>query len=193
MKTAPTHRPPVTRADGTEVRAWTRRTERRSAPSHGHPSPRLFLTVFLVVFLGGLGVPGAQALWSQSATTVATVQTGTWISEGWAMPMDVQVTQVASGTNSRKFSFSWSPKNPEDAHPDTTYLPAASALTVPDSLSTSSMAGRHEAGITLGRGSQWNGNQLRFTLTPVRNGVRAKPTVVTITLNGSSAYTLVQE
>ncbi|MDI3329717.1 MAG: hypothetical protein QJR09_03135 [Micrococcus sp.] len=39
---------------------------------------RTFLTVFLVVFLGGLGVSGAAALWSVQATLTAAVPTGTW-------------------------------------------------------------------------------------------------------------------
>jgi hypothetical protein len=39
---------------------------------------RLFLTVFLVVFLGGLGVSGASALWSMQTHATVQVATGTW-------------------------------------------------------------------------------------------------------------------
>ncbi|WP_313816474.1 hypothetical protein [Citricoccus sp.] len=56
-----------------------------SAERRGGPSRRTWRTavaVFLTVFLGGLSLSGAAALWSQSGTVTARVSTGSWGTNG---------------------------------------------------------------------------------------------------------------
>jgi hypothetical protein len=60
---------------------------------------RMFLTVFLVVFMGGLGVTGASALWSLETNVAATVRTGTWVREtGWTWKTEITVVRVERGS-----------------------------------------------------------------------------------------------
>lgn len=82
---------------------------------------RVFLTVFLVVFLGGFGVSGAAALWSVKVNATASVTTGTWFSEGFPMPL---ITDVADWNNGdvwvllvptrRGVELAWSPERAVD-------------------------------------------------------------------------------
>lgn len=76
-----------------------------SAPATPTPRPgrriwRAAVVVFLTVFLGGLGVSGAAALWSHSGTVAATVTTGTWVDytrPGFDMPLTVTATDYDPG------------------------------------------------------------------------------------------------
>jgi hypothetical protein len=56
---------------------------------------RMFLTVFLVVFFGGIGISGATALWSLQTKVTGVVETATWGREtGWPWKTDVAVVRV---------------------------------------------------------------------------------------------------
>jgi predicted ribosomally synthesized peptide with SipW-like signal peptide len=67
---------------------------------------RLFLTVFLVVFLGGVGVAGASALWSQQATVQAAVRTGVWLSPNFLWEPEIKVID-GGGLLYQDATFTW--------------------------------------------------------------------------------------
>lgn len=158
---------------------------------------RLFLSVFLIVFLGGLGTSGAAALWSQSATVETTVQTGTWgvdrTRPGWPMPLNFQVNQTASGTKNRTLIVSWSPQKTEDVQLNARYEWAHEGpprhhnyvLLVRSSTSREFRVSQQTGGSAP---PQFANHEFRVTVTPSVNGVNAKPTSIVITLNGSQEY-----
>lgn len=76
---------------------------------------RTFLTVFLLVFLGGLGVSGAAALWSMQTNVTAQVATGTWGAQPEPSP---------------------TPSPTSTASPSETSSPSATAAPVPSATST---------------------------------------------------------
>jgi hypothetical protein len=57
-------------------------TDTTTKTRRGRRTWRTAVVVFLTVFLGGLGLAGAAALWSQSGAVSATVTTGTWGPDG---------------------------------------------------------------------------------------------------------------
>lgn len=71
---------------------------------------RVGVVVFLAVFLGGLGLAGASALWSQQSTVTATVTTGVWGGSGCTAPggpLGVTITQLKDAAGQRTFRVSW--------------------------------------------------------------------------------------
>jgi hypothetical protein len=72
---------------------------------------RMFLTVFLVIFMGGLGVTGASALWSLKTNVTATVQTGSWFSEGFQWDPQLVFTDrgLSFGRTRQLGRFTWTP------------------------------------------------------------------------------------
>lgn len=82
---------------------------------------RLFLSVFLVVFLGGVGVSGAAALWSQNGLIKAQITTGTWIDysrKDFPMPLTGFSSDARfSGLGEHRIGVSW--KNATASDPTT--------------------------------------------------------------------------
>jgi hypothetical protein len=110
---------------------------------------RVFLTVFLVVFLGGLGVSGASALWSLRTNVAATVQTGSWFSEGFQW--DPQLRYINRGTSGglsgwyQDGTFDWvAPIGSESATYYVSFTPISSVApelrtSIPNPLSKASL------------------------------------------------------
>lgn len=67
---------------------------------------RVFMTVFLMVFLGGVGVAGASALWSQQATVQTMVRTGVWLSPNFLWEPDIKVFD-RGGLLYQDATFTW--------------------------------------------------------------------------------------
>lgn len=80
---------------------------------------RAAFIVFLAVFLGGMGVSGASALWSQQATTSAGLSTGHWkdtSTTGWSVPMTVELHDVSYELLTRRHTatITWMPTEDSD-------------------------------------------------------------------------------
>ncbi|WMY78005.1 hypothetical protein [Citricoccus sp. I39-566] len=70
---------------------------------------RAAVVLFLVVFLGGLGLTSAGALWSQQGTVQATVSTGRWTDKpqpGWSWSPEV-TTSVKKVHGRQYLHFDW--------------------------------------------------------------------------------------
>lgn len=88
---------------------------------------RAALVVFLVVFLGGMGLTGASALWSQQGTAVSRVATGHWkaTTPGWTVPLEVAIERDSYDAFTRRFvaTITWIPSlNSDRTVPGLSYL-----------------------------------------------------------------------
>ncbi|REE03718.1 hypothetical protein [Citricoccus muralis] len=82
------------------------------SPDHGaggvsRRTWRTAAVVFLTVFLGGLCLAGANALWSQQGTVQATVTTGTWGPQDIDWTPDVLATDIRKDNGSATFTLMW--------------------------------------------------------------------------------------
>ena len=81
-----------------------------SASSLGPRTWRVAIVVFLAVFLGGMGLTSASALWSQETTTTTGVAVGHWETAGCAAgtgPLDVRVTETSNSPGNWSFDVEW--------------------------------------------------------------------------------------
>lgn len=160
---------------------------------------RLFLAVFLVVFLGGLGTSAAAALWSQSATTVATVQTGTWAvrTEGWPMPLSVTITSDP-GQTSRQLTITWTPRNEQDRELDVQYRLTLQPLhgdrvLTPMPITTGATQRSVTVDLEQAQNRQWSYRHFRLIITPSLNGVNGASKYVDFELHGEEGLRIYGE
>lgn len=152
---------------------------------------RMFMTMFLVVFLGGLGVSGAHALWSQTGKVQATIMTGTWTSgpqSDWSHPLSVTADlRDSDWFGNVVVKLAWSPDKASDTNGRVRYKvnlePADGGrvlTTMPQEVGTSRsmdvrlhMNGRLERNFTL-------------TIIPTLDGVQGEVTTRTLTVRSWS-------
>lgn len=153
---------------------------------------RAAVVLFLVVFLGGLGLSGASAVWSQQGAVQATVTTGSWSDvpqKDWDHPLNVlaSLTGVDEQDNVT-VRIGWSPAKPAPNDESTRYtidaepldggrvhtrLPADGGTARSQDLQLD-MDGRHE-------------REVRVTITPSLEGVRGEVTERTLTVRSWSS------
>ncbi|GAA1672306.1 hypothetical protein GCM10010977_17580 [Citricoccus zhacaiensis] len=146
---------------------------------------RASVAVFLVVFLGGLGVSGASALWSQQASAKTTVATGTWVKEGWSMPLNVDAHLQDFDTllvvAEYDFRFTWNPRQAEYAQLPLRYEIALTPVRngrVMTNVPSSVNGDQRDISVTVLR--QGLKAEFKLTITPVLDGVRGTPTTKTL-------------
>lgn len=147
---------------------------------------RAGVIVFLTVFLGGMGITGASALWSQQATASAGVATGHWkdtSQPGWSVPLDVTIASADYDVlrNTHTAVLTWTPRNASDRLvPGITYL-----VTV---VNTDGDGSVHSVGSVVASGDRRSVSMVisrgwlavadfRMTITPVHGGVSGRPEV----------------
>lgn len=137
---------------------------------------RLFLAVFLVVFLSGLGVSGAWALWSQSATTVATVKTDTWVDytrPGFSLPLTVEA-HTSGGSGGWDLVAQWSRDIQDGAR--VTYRGSLEYIRPGGGPGSSTSINGSGQSATVSTNAPPGGSQsdYKLTLTPIVNRVEGK-------------------
>lgn len=146
---------------------------------------RAAVVVFLVVFLGGMGLTGASALWSQQSTAAARVATGHWkaTTPGWTVPQQVGIASADYDVlrNTHTAVLTWTPTSAGDrivpgltykvtvvnTDGDGTVRSVGSIVTSGDQRSVSMVISRNWMAIA----------DFRVTITPVYDGVEGQPTV----------------
>lgn len=164
-------------------------TERTGGPSRR--TWRAAVVVFLVVFLGGLGVSGSNALRSQSAHVTAPVATGIW-SDGtppeWSHPLNVDATIDSSdGAGNVGAHLTWSPRQPAETDPRVQYslnLEQVDGGTVTASMPADVGTARAtDAWLDL---NDQNVGTFQLTITPSLDGIAGEETVRTVTVRSHS-------
>lgn len=157
---------------------------------------RAAVVTFLVVFLGGLGVSGASALWSQTATATAGITTGYWKSNGpgWKMPLDVSVISQSSSLElfevRHDVHLGWEPTSVDDRRVDgVAYTVAITELRGGDVREVGPVRVQGDQGtVTVVVDRNWLGTaSFRLTITPRIGDVAGEPTVRTLTVRSSGA------
>lgn len=158
-------------------------------------SLRTFLVVFLTVLLGGLGVSGAAALWSQSGAVKTTVTTGAWVDytrPGWSLPMTVnaQRTDYSVLQGRYDFRFTWSPEKAPDTTDPVEYvvmLESTDNGRVISSVPVTVKGSSRTVDLTVQR-IWFRDADFRLTITPVIKGVAGTPTVRTLSTTTWGGY-----
>lgn len=156
---------------------------------------RTFLVVFLTVLLGGLGVSGAAALWSQSGAVKTTVATGSWVDytrPGWSLPMTVnaQRTDYSVLAGRYDFRFTWSPEKAPDTTDPVEYvimLESTDNGKVNSSVPVTVKGTTRSVDLTVER-RLFRGADFRLTITPVIKGVAGTPTVKSLSTTTWGGY-----
>ncbi|MFC0249967.1 hypothetical protein ACFFIO_15775 [Citricoccus parietis] len=146
---------------------------------------RTAVVLFLVVFLGGLGLTGASALWSQQGTVQATVSTGSWCStpeEKWELPMRIYAADFG-WDGSAWVRTAWKPENGRSFDPCVTFKATLEPMKSEDgrviSRRTVDAGQDPQASYWVATG-QDNTATFRLTVTPYMNNVAGKPESVNI-------------
>ena len=156
---------------------------------------RTFLVVFLTVLLGGLGVSGAAALWSQSGAVKTTVTTGSWVDytrPGWSLPITVNAQRMDYSVllGRYDFRFTWSPEKAPDTTDPVEYVVTLESTdngkvisSVPVTVKSSSRT------VDLSVQRIWfREADFRLSITPVIKGVAGTPTVKTLSTTTWGGY-----
>ena len=154
---------------------------------------RAAVVLFLVVFLGGLGLTGASALWSQQGAVQTTVTTGSWSDvpqEGWGHPLNVYARLNGVDWHGNVgVRISWSPATASPSDAKTRYtidvrpLDGGQVLTpLPADVGTA-----RSKDLWLGMGDRSERN-FKVTITPSLEGVTGEVTVRTLTVRSWSSY-----
>lgn len=165
-------------------------------PTHARPDHRTLraaFILFLTVFLGGLGLTGANALWAQSGAVTAQVSTGKWVDysrSGFSMPVTMSVDDAkVQPWIRRSIRLSWT--NAAGLNPAThkvTYRVKAEEI---QKLKVTGQTLPYEgsaAEVTLETTTPVLAQPpeyLRITVTPYVNGVAGTPTVKDLWLDSS--------
>ncbi|MEO9247773.1 hypothetical protein ABDK96_08785 [Citricoccus nitrophenolicus] len=154
---------------------------------------RAAVVLFLVVFLGGLGLTSASALWSQQGTVQATVTTGSWNDvpqKGWRHPLNVYARLNGVDRHGNVgVRISWSPANPSPNDAKTRYtidvrpLDGGSVHTrMPVDVGTA-----RSKDLQVGMNSRYERN-FKVTITPTLDGVSGEVTERALTVRSWSSY-----
>jgi hypothetical protein len=154
---------------------------------------RIFLTAFLVVFLGGMGVSGAAALWSQSGVIKARVTTGTWIDysrPNYSMPLKVEVVErspLVPLRIVRRVQMSWELQEKADTIPSKiTYVVDAKRiddLRIVDNSLPQTVTGTSVSFVTTTPVWPLPSESIEILITPYVNNVAGTPTRKILTID----------
>ena len=171
------------------------------SPRPGPRTWRAAVVLFLTVLLGGLGLSGAQALWSQTGNVTAQVSTGRWVDytrPGFSLPLTVSVDpaeRVPWSPGRRSIRLSWSSATELD--------PAAHRVTYQvEAKEIGKLRMRGDALPYQGAAPEvtfqtttpllgFPPEHLRITVTPCVDGVRGTPTVKDLWLDSAGNTWLV--
>lgn len=149
---------------------------------------RAAVVLFLVVFLGGLGVTGASALWSGHGTVQAKVTTGTWtdtLQPGWTWNPAVQVKDSNRGPHHRVV-LGWTPPTTGAA----TYSLALTGDHRPQNALKANHAVPAGAGWILEFHQHDSPGQFDVVLTATVNGTTSAPVYRRLTLHDDGSATV---
>lgn len=154
---------------------------------------RAAVVLFLVVFLGGLGLTGASALWSQQGTVQATVTTGTWSdgpTKGWRHPLNVSAKWNGVDRHGNVgVRISWSPATASPSDGKTLYTIDVRPLddgTVHTRMPADVGTARSKD-LQVGM-NRWSERAFKVTITPSLEGVTGEVTERTLTVRSWSSY-----
>lgn len=153
-------------------------------------SPRTWraaVVVFLSVLLGGLGLSGAAALWSQQSTATVSVGTGTWTDysqPGFSLPLTMATRLTnTSGISQRTHEITWAPAGtPNLQGLNVTYRVQATetgSLRLRSPSTPLLYEGPNRVTSLTTTRPTWllPPESIRVTITPIVNGVAGAPTV----------------
>ncbi|MCC2594703.1 hypothetical protein LKO27_14970 [Tessaracoccus sp. OS52] len=155
---------------------------------------RAAVIVFLAVFIGGLMVSGAAALWSQQTTANLTLTTGTWQDPTPVadVPLDVQAVQISFQPGFQEFKLSWLPTRETDRQRNLAYtlsvVQTGGSGRVREVGAVVLEGTRHTATVRVDVNNQ-NPYSATFaiTITPTVDGVAVPGTTRVLTISRNSA------
>jgi hypothetical protein len=148
---------------------------------------RVFLTVFLVIFLGGFGISGAAALWSLKTNVTAQISTGTWFSPGFTW--EPTITVIDRGTTPlgwwQNATFTWTAPQgaPGTARFYVDFTPTVSNPSVRERPANPISA--LTMNVQTSRPQAWSSESFRVRFQAEVDGVRSAPVCRTFTLRGN--------